>query len=322
MPGGFNASTRRKTARLDLLTKPAGGGTSTIVLPKIGLAARLYLAIRASVAGTLTVPNALGLSSIIRRVTLNVNGGNDIMSLSGAGYSYLLQDELEEYNGAATPQNVGKSAVAVVTGANLDMVLPLMFNMRDPVGLLMLQNEQTTVQLTINWEVDANVATGATVTATCQPYLEFFTVPADPADWPPTNVLHQILEEQLPNAATSGNLVYSWPRGNTYLQVLHGYGIGVTPADNFNHYRLRVNQSDSLVDADLDYISMEYAYQKGRVRNAGVIPVDLLGSSGLGNYGLSRDLFNSALVTDLASIITVTAAGTLYTLRRQLVILG
>jgi len=49
-----------------------------------------------------------------------------------------------------------------------------------------------------------------------------------------------------------------------------------------------------------------------------LILVDRMGSSGLGNYGLMRDMFDSTALTDMASLITATGAGTLYTVRRGL----
>ena len=65
---------------------------------------------------------------------------------------------------------------------------------------------------------------------------------------------------------------------------------------------------------------IEFARFHGRARVAGVVPFDLIGSSGLGNYGSSRDMLYSAMVTELISRITIaTASDTLYTVRRQLV---
>ncbi len=50
-----------------------------------------------------------------------------------------------------------------------------------------------------------------------------------------------------------------------------------------------------------------------------MIPIDLMSSAGLGLYDRVRDTINSALVTSLDSVITATGAGTLFTMRRQLV---
>lgn len=319
MAGGFVANTRRKIILLPTQTRPTGGGTTSINLPKTGLLASINLAIRGSISGTLTAPNALGFASVLNRVRLTLNSGIDIFNVSGAGFHYLLRNAIGSEYIDPTGQSNATSAVTAAA-FNLDMIIPVAINERDPLGLLLLQNEQTLLTLNIDWNADGNVATGATVTATAIPYIELFTVPVDPADYPPLSIVHQILEDQQA-VSGAGDFAYNWPRGNTYLQVLHGFGIGAAGADNFSKFAVRVNQSDYLQNTDIPYLDMEYRRLRGRARNAGSIFVDLLATSGLGNFGLTRDVFNSALVTDLASVITTTGAGTLTSVRRQLVVL-
>jgi hypothetical protein len=280
----------------------------------------MFLALRGTVAGTLTVPNPLGFSSIISRLRVQANSGIDIFNVSGGGYDYLLRNQLESEYIDPLGQTNGTTAVTAA-GFVLDKLVPLCLNMRDTTGLIMLQNEQTIVNTYIDWLADTSVATGATVTLTSGDlFLEVFTVPPDPKDWPPLNVIHQNLEDQQQIAA-AGDFPYYWPRGNTYLQIMHGAGIGAAGSDLFSRFAVRVNQSDYLQSTPNDYLDMEYRLQKGRARPLGGIFVDLLASSGLGCYGLTRDMFNSALVTDLASVITATGATTLFTVRRQLVVL-
>lgn len=322
MAGGFAVNTRRKILPLtSQITRPVGGGSfGPLTLPKTGLLARMYLALRGSVAGTLTAPNGLGFSSIINRTRVQANSGIDIFNVSGAGYFYLLRNMLESEYVDPVGQTNGTTAVTATT-FTLDEMIPLALNMRDTTGLIMLQNEQTIVNTYIDWLADTSVAGGATVTLTTGDlFLEVFTVPPDAKDWPPLNIIHQVLEDQQQIAA-AGDFPYYWPRGNTYLQIAHGAGIGAAGADNFNRFAVRVNQSDYLQSTPVDYLDMEFRLQRGRARPAGGIFVDLLASSGLGCYGLTRDMFNSALVTDLASVITATGATTLYTDRRQLVVL-
>lgn len=319
MAGGFTVNTRRKIVQLPTQARPAGGGTTSINLPKTGLLSRIFCAIRGSVSGTLTAPNALGFASVLNRTRLTINSGIDLYNVSGAGYHYLLRNAVgSEY---IDPQGQSNATSAVSAASfNLDEIIPVAINTRDPLGYVMLQNEQTLLTLNIDWNADGNVATGATVNATAELYAELFTVPVDPADYPPLNVVHQCLEDQQAVAA-AGDYPYAWPRGNTYLQTLHGFGIGASGADNFSQFAVRVNQSDYLQRSDIPLLDMEYRDFRGRARPAGAIMVDLLATSGLGNFGLTRDVFNSALVTDLASVITASGAGTLYTVRRQLVVL-
>lgn len=320
MAGGFNINTRRKIVQLPTMTKPAGGGTVTQQLPKTGLLSKVFLNFAVTIAGSLSNENALGVSAAVPRVRLTANSGIDIYNTSMAGYGYILQQMLESEYFAAQGQNQFNTAISATT-FNLSMVIPVAMNSRDMLGAIMLQNEQTILTLSVDFLADASVATGATVTCTVTPVLELFTVPVDPADWPPLNVVHQVLEDQQAVAA-AGQYVYQWQRGNTYLQVGHGLGIGVSGSDLFSRVQWRVNQSDYIQDTGTLFLDQENRYLRGRARVPGTVLFDLLGTSGLGNYGSTRDLFNSADVTDLATVLTATNSGTLYTVRRQLVMLS
>lgn len=318
--GNFNNATRLKYQTLATITKPTGGGSVSVQLPKTGLLRGISLAIRATISGSLSAPNALGLSSIIRRVRVQANSGIDIFNVTGPGYVWGLQEMLESGYFLNNVSNVGRSAVTVSSNNNLDMYIPIQVNSANPYGLLLLQNESTVVTLTIEFESDAVVATGATVTCTVVPTMEFFTVPVDPKDYPDLSVVHQILEEsQVISAA--GEVNYQIPKGNTYLQLIHGLGWGVSGSDLFTQYRLRVNQSDYIMDVLPNYLSELHNRQRGRVRPAGGIYVDLLGSAGLGTFGTTRDIFNTRLVTDFSSVINASGSGTLYTIRRQFLFL-
>lgn len=317
-PLAFEANTRQKYIEMPTITKPTGGGTVSVQIPRTGLLARIFLIIRGSIAGTITGPNALGKASVINRVRLFANSGIDIFNVSGAGYHYLLRKYLNLGNDTA-PQSDAKTAIAVAA-FNLDMVIPVALNTRDPLGLLMLQSEQTVLTLSIQFEADNVVATGGpTVTCTVQPILEVFTVPQDRRNWPRLDVVHQILEDQIVISG-AGQYPYQWPRGNRYLQVLHGCGINVAAADSFTHTQLRVNQSDFIFSfSDAFRWDIIRNFLDLAIRGTGTIPIDLMGTSGLGVFDRLRDTVDSSRVTDLATVITTTGALTLYTVRRQLV---
>ncbi|MFA6198694.1 MAG: hypothetical protein WC734_06135 [Patescibacteria group bacterium] len=318
MAGDFNQRTRQKFSTLSALAKPLGGGQVQMALPKSGFLGRIWLSIRATIGGAPVAPlNPLGVSSIINRVRVTLNTGIDVFNVSGPGYAWLLDEMLDAEFARGTPQNQGRSLVAAGT-YNLDMVIPLMMNLRDAVGLLLLQNEQLTATLTVDFAADATVAAGAVITATVTPIVENFTVPLAKEDFPSTDLLHTVLEESSAVAA-AGELTYNIPRGNVYLQIAQGLGMGVAGADNFDRVRIRVNQSDYITDVPPAFLDMQHGLYRGRARPAGCIYTDLMGSSGLGMYGTGRDLFNSALVTDFAMTFNALAAGTLYTVRRQLV---
>lgn len=317
----FEQSTRNKIVPFTALVKPVGGGLTPVELPKTGYLARIWLSISVTFAGTVTTVNPLGVCSCIRRVKLTTNSAVDIYNVSGPGNFYILQNmvEMEGINGRQ-PKNQGSSAPVTATTFNLDMVIPVQINLKDTLGLLLLQNEQLQVTLSVEWEADANVVLtgGGTYTGTATPWLEFFTVPPDPRSRPPINYLHSIIEDQvgIPSAA---DYPYPIPRGNIYLQVGLGYGINTAAADNWNRLILRINQSDILYDLRPQTLDMLVGYRQNLTRTLGYIPLDWLASDGFGSYGSARDFINSGVLTDLLAILTPTGAGTMYVVRRMLV---
>jgi hypothetical protein len=317
-PVDFNGSTRRKINQQTSLVKPTGASSlQSFNIPKVGYIARIWLSIRGTVTGTLTVPNPLGFASIIRNVNLQINSGLQAFNLSGAGYHYLLRPFLE-VGQDPVPQSNATSAVTAAA-FNLDMVIPVMLNFRDPIGLLLAQSESTLMTLNITWESDTTVATGATVNATVKPYVEFFTVPSQGSAQPPRNMIHQILEDQIAGVASGAPYPYVLPRGGLYLGLFLGYGMGVAGADNISQLQIRAAQSDYVQSTDLDYLDMVTAATGfARQRKAGTFPIDLAGTSGLGSYDLMRDTLDTSRLTDIAAVLQTTAAGTLYAVRRQL----
>jgi hypothetical protein len=325
MTGGFEHNTRQKMIRLATINKPVGGGISPAVeLPKTGYLGRLFLSIAITTAGTITTQNALGAASAIKRVRLVTNTGIDLFNVSGVGYGYILQNlqELEGVNGRQ-PKNQFNSTLVTATTYNLDMVIPIMLNMHDTIGALLLQNEQLQVTLYIEWESDVNVILtgGGTFTGTAVPLLEYFTVPPDPADHPDLGLIHQIIEDQYVVAAT-GDYIVNVPRGNIYLQIGMGYGVKAAAVDNWNRLIARINQSDILYDLTPASMDQLVGFRQNLTRGLGQAYLDFLGSDGFGAYGTARDFLNTGLLTDFQVVLTATATDTLYMVRRMLVPLG
>lgn len=318
----FDMSTRLQVVKQAQIARPAGGGLSPgFQIPTNGLLAGILLAIRGTVGGTVGTVNALGMSSIVRRVTLTLNSGTVVFSMSGPGYHYLYTPVIDSGYVGVLPSTVNARSAVTATGAVCDMFIPLQVNMRDPIGLLLLQNRQTILTLGVEWEADANVtSTGTFANFYAQPYLLVFSVPPDPMSLPPLRYIHQVLEDSRAIAG-AGTLAVDVPRGNTYERIIHGAGIGVSGSDAWSAAQMRVNQANYIFDTDVQSQDMLWALYHGtaRARVPGFIGFDMLSSSGLGSYGTTRDLYDSDMTTDLQTVLTFTGATTLYTVREQLV---
>lgn len=321
----FTDKTRRKVIQLAQqgIAGVAGGNTFSWDIPKTGLLAGVYVHafVDTSAAGW-AAGHAKGVCQAIRRVRLVANSGIDLVNITGSGLNFFRWYQ-EDYKDA-TPAWAGDTVPVAAATYNLNFFLPVTINRRDPLGMFMLQNEATLLQLQIE-TVDAVTLGGAASLYDdlhFQPYIEVFSVPQDVKDWPPLNVIHQLVEETR-LAAGAGQFRYAWPRGNTYAQVIHILDTGAATdfSDNFTTLQLVVNQSDVLWNGNPDLLNMEFGQSHGIARPVGLAAIDFLGSSGLGAFGSARDMLYSAMVTEIESVFTIAAAGQLTTVRRQLVAL-
>lgn len=313
----FYKKTRLKFVNLDTMTRPTGGGQSSQTIRRVGLLQGIYLPISVTVAGTLSNPNALGIASAVQRISVSVNSSGLVFDCSMSGYLNLVNEQLgtEFFAGAGTTLNQGNTAVTATTFL-LYVYIPIAMNRRDPLGLVLLQSEQQTVELQIQWAADATVATGATVTGTVRPKIACFDIPSD-GTLPPLNYLHQIIEDSNP-VSQAGDVPYSPIRGNVYLSVWHGLTLAASAADSFSRVQVWVDGSNLWMDNNIADMDQLYYLNRGRTRRAGVIAIDFMASSELGTLGLTRDWFNTAQSTDYRHIITATGSGTLTTVRRML----
>lgn len=315
----FEAVTFLKTIKGNAIARPVGGGQVTVDIPRSGFLARVYLQYSATIAGTLSAPNQWGVPSVLRHVRVSLNTGTDLVRISGPGYHYGLREGLDL--GFDPVPQASRAAVTAAT-FNQDMVLPIAANLRDTLGLVNLQAEDTLAQLSIDFEADATVATGATITGSVTPYYDVFEVPADPASWPKTLGLYiQTIEDQV-SVPAGADYTYNWPRGGTYISTAHIFAPGYTRA------QLRYQQSGFPYDFDpAGHLTQINSLTQRDFTLSGTaitgfnkrIFFDRAKTSGLGMFAMGRDEINSARLTDLATVITPVGAGTLINVRRQIV---
>jgi hypothetical protein len=309
-------NTRNKRVAMPAQTG-ASGAIRSWVLDSAGILGGIYLDIRGTITGTISAPNALGFASIIRQVRVRLSTGVDLMIFTGPGYHYIIRDFINEYGDPVSYSN----ARSAVTAAAYDvsMYIPIAINDRDMPGLILLQNKETTVMLTVEEEVDATVATGITGGwPVITPYLDYFTVPVNKDDRPPLNLVHSWIEESKA-VSGAGDVEYIWPRGNTICSMHHGIGMAVAGADTWSRAVVRAQQNDVVFEDTPHLQDMVYNKSHHRVRPLGTISFDMLGSSGLGSYGSARDVMITQNLTSIKSVVTATGASTLYSIRRELV---
>lgn len=316
MAPSFEQATRQFTYPLDSKNITAGRRL-TFPITKVGFLQGIALSITGTVTGTITSPNPLGKSSIVKDVRVAANTIGDIHRFSGPAYFYLIREFLED-NRDMVPFTDGKSAVAAAA-FDLSMWIPLAVNSFDQKGLIFLQTDKSVLTLEVEIEADLNIGTGATI-ATCvvAPTVYGFKVPLSENSYPNRDYVHSIMEETLSITATSGKQKYAFPVGDAYLGAYLGYGIGVSGADKFTEVEVEVG-TDRIEYWTPGTLDIDYGKTHGRARPKGVIPLDWMSRSGLGSYGSMRDAIASGAITEFNARINVNAADTLRAVRRTLI---
>lgn len=316
----FADNTRLKMLQMAVQTRPTGGGSTYVELPKAGILMAVILPITVTFAGTLSVLNPLGCAAAIKRIIIKTNSGHNLVDISGAGYHYLLAEFLQDnYNF----QSYTDGRLAVTTGTKtLDMFLPIALNSRDEIGLIMLQNMQTVVSMEIQWETDTNLATGMTVSAaTASPNLLVFEVPSDKEALPNFDTVQQFIEEtvvisaasqqnhQIAIGATYFGIYYLIPAGWTAAQLIlqqTNVVYDLTPAQHRIWFMLLTSRDVNMTGTAITGSDKRLFW-------------DLAGSDGLGQFGTVRDTINSEALTSFFSRITYVGATNALALRRQVV---
>lgn len=306
------------------------GGRLYFDLPKVGLLSRLFVTLDGVMTVTLNGGTAV-LSerkayNLIKRIRLIANSGASVFDVTGYG-TYLINTILRR---DAQPDDSFSTAIksdvynaGVSAGANtwkFGLEIPIAINERDPIGLILLQNNATSLTLEIEFnpeyalnDVTAPVkVTGSAVASMAGKVgvtMEYFTVPRAKEDYPALNVIHQWLEQQ-DAIASAGAWNKSLLRGNTYMRMIHYVTLN-NALSTATIDKLRVLYNQSEVPYTIDRLPQLFIQRQryGSDLPKGTFVHDWYMSSGQVGLGTSRDFINSANVTEFQSEITI-ASGT------------
>jgi hypothetical protein len=215
-------------------------------LPQVGYVSKIWV----TMFGTITTGTAAAGNwsnyfpqNIVNSISLRSNEGLEIYRTNG--YSNMLVQQL--YHGSYSPglqtdptgylatafgmRTAGiagpaaNTVIASSTTYNIaaTFVIPVAADDRLSAGLLLLQNQATRASLEIGinqlvgnggingfGNATATLGTGASISLTFRPVVEFFAVPADPNSQPNTDFIHRWIEDTLTYTA-SGDQIYKVP---------------------------------------------------------------------------------------------------------------
>lgn len=310
------------------------GGRLYFTLPKVGLLSRLFLRVEGTCttvdgSGSLALSDR-GVWNFIKRIRLIANSGASIFDVSGYG-TYLINtlskmgvdpDSIGDIDRGARTEVFAAPITADAANAwKFGLEIPIAINDRDPIGLILLQNNATQLVLEVEFNncggannlVAPVVLTGnatAVFSGTCGVMMEYFTTPRNAADYPPINIIHQWLENQdaIPGV---GAFTKSLLRGDTYMKMIHSVTLaGALNTTDVDKLRILYNQSEVPYNIDKMSQLMLQRSRYGKDLHKGCFVHDWYYSSGLPNLGTSRDFINSANVTEFQSEVTINSGAT------------
>lgn len=323
----FNQMTRQHHQ-----TMPAYTGTENqqiqFQIPKVRLLSKVFIELSAILkvthaTATTYTPNEFAPYTMIDRVVLEMNNGFAPFTISGKElYMYALarqnahvKKRKDSGRGSAV-QSLNASAAGTDNPVRFMLELPLTLNSRDSIGLVLTQNQETTVTVTINLANGAKMLdnpsgyTAALSSIVAYPTVESFSVPANNDALPDISVLKIV---QSTNAVTTaGQNQLKLPVGMTYRKLIFRIedadGKGIPDADISGLIEIVMNQSDMPYRIKPSTLAAINTEQYGTELPSGTFVLDF-SDNGVPNYGSARDYVDTERLTEFWIRLNTPKAG-------------
>jgi hypothetical protein len=340
--GLFMTATRQTIQGMPSEIVQGENTTVQFQLPKARLLSKIYLEVDAVVTLKGTAPanavrDAFSPYKILRRVSLDLNNGFSPFIIPGRDLSIYNMDRLNP--GVLLPDLSGsfKSINEVengVTAAGKDnrikfmVELPLTMNDRDPVGLVMLQNAETSVTLTVDiatlsqaYALNAgNAETAVFKSMVITPVLETYTIPPDGNAVPDLSVL-KLVSSKVDQFAGNGQAITKLQVGTIYRKLFFFFqdaaGLPLKDSDFQGNLELVFNQADIPYSIKPSILSARNHSQLGYCLPEGVYLFDF-SYQGIPNMGGSRDYIDTERLTEFWVRYSTTKAGQVSTITETL----
>lgn len=295
----FALSTRQNLQMLAKQTATSFPNTLQFSLPKARLLAGLYVNLKLVFNTALSTVDAEKIGKIVRRLSLDLNNGFAPFVISG---SEARLYNLVDLNTTNVMHEWFMKLATDKKSVDLNFYLPCTTNPRDPIGLILLQNDQTNV--TLNIDLGLGAEAGLTVEpskAEVKVMVETFSIPAHQNAYPDLTVL-KLVNGRKDSLASAGQQIIKLATGTIYRKIIFKItdadGVAMTPADITSNIELVFNQAD--INYSIDAVMLRFLNEKqfGQALPDGVYVFDFSNSGGLPNLGGTRDFIDSANLTE------------------------
>lgn len=310
----FAQSTRQNLQMLPSQSATGGAQTLQFNLPKARLLAGISLDVEAVISGSGTAWATTNIDEftpykMIRRVSLDLNNGFSPYTIGGVELALLNAVRLN--NGIVFPQSKDEHGYCYAksdkTKFNFTIDLPVTLNPKEPTGLILLQNAETNIQLTVDIANDNDIFDNAENVAVSiasvkvTPMIETFSIPSVQQAFPDLSVL-KICNSRVEGFLGSGQNIIKLTTGTIYrkliIRVTDEKGAPFEDSDFLSNIDLVFNQ------ADVNYsVRAENLRHRNELEFAGGLPkgcyaFDFSSSGFMPNYGGTRDFIDTTLLTE------------------------
>lgn len=328
----FAQMTRQNWQGLGKKSVTTAGTTLDFLLPKARFMSKIWLDVEIDFKLKHATKTSLATDSFspyrpIRKLLLDLNNGFSPFNIGGmelAAYNAMrMQSEMiwpqsiSETGYCYCPAQYTASATGASNHIRLTLELANVLNDRDPIGLLLLQNNETAVNLKVDIASEnefINFADGYSVEIqeiSIEPTVETFSIPAAVEAYPDLSVL-KMVHSRTEAFSGSGQNVIDLPTGTIYRKLgLIFEDLEGNPFENddfTSDIQLVFNQADinyRLPAAMLRHINEQ---EFGIEQPKGMYMFDY-SYNGMSNYGGTRDYIDSAKLTMFQLIFSSSKAG-------------
>ena len=247
--------------------------------------------------------------NLVRRVRLSINNGFNPYDISGNMLS--LYNKANHYQSPDTDAfglDVLGNTVSVAGATNtvtFSLELPISLNDRDPIGLLLLQNEQSIVTLNVDTSLLTSIMTDNDVdieddSIYVTPVLETFSIPLIPDAIPDYSIV-KLVNEQSENIVSTNEMIVKLPLGLTYrklgVYLASDTSYTAIPHANITGFQLIFNQADTPINVSSDHVARKNKYDYDGTMPLGAYMFDF-STQGIANLGGGRDYVDTERLTE------------------------
>ena len=287
------------------------GGSVSFNIPKVRLLSRVLV----DITGTFKAAHATLTSltkarfapfSLVKQARMQINNGFNPYQVSGkGGYIYNSTSKAVDVVDAIT--TLGNTASVAGTTNSISMLLDLstVLNDRDPVGLVLAQNQETVITVTLDFNTIAALFADAGITISSvavnvTPIVETYSIPAAVDAIPDLSVLKLVMDQAYSIAASGSTFYIKMPVGLTYRKILlnfeDGSGAALTDAQ-IGNLSIVFNQADTPYIVPAAVLRKMNTMMYGAALPAGVLAFDF-SYQGIPNLGGARDYIDTERLTE------------------------